>query len=356
MTEPEDIFASLPASCSARAAGSQGRRVLVSAGGTREPLDAVRFVGNRSSGRMGVALAEEARRRGAERHAARREPRRAGPAGVEVVQTPTGARSSRARRRRAPDATSSLMAAAVADYGPRARPGKRPKDADTWTLELEPTKDVTPALGGAPRERPGARRASAPSTGSRGSSASARKLSASAPTSSSSTTSRGTTSASTPRTTRSCSSRRRRATVAQGAEGALAAAILDEVEAAALRARFAMNHATSIYDFPARPTDWREGMAAQATVALEKAKRREPDKASIREALGIAYFRIRRWGEAEAEFRALLELSPVDDYAHYALGRALEKQGREPRRTATTSSRARSGPSEQYRARIRELE
>src|SRR5919201_6496086 len=72
----------------------------------------------------------------------------------------------------------------------------------------------------------------------------------------------------------------------------------------------------------------REGRTAQATVPLEKAKRRAPDKASIREALGIAYFRIRRWAEAEAEFRAVLELSPVDDYAHYALGRCLEKQGR----------------------------
>ena len=70
------------------------------------------------------------------------------------------------------------------------------------------------------------------------------------------------------------------------------------------------------------------GMAAQATVALEKAKKLEPEKASIREALGIAYFRIQRWKEAEAEFRAVLELSPADDYAHYALGRALEKQGK----------------------------
>ena len=72
-----------------------------------------------------------------------------------------------------------------------------------------------------------------------------------------------------------------------------------------------------------------DGMPAQATVALEKAKRLEPDKASIREALGIAYFRIQRWQEAEAEFRAVLELSPTDDYAHYALGRSLEKQGRD---------------------------
>ena len=71
----------------------------------------------------------------------------------------------------------------------------------------------------------------------------------------------------------------------------------------------------------------RKGMAAQATVPLEKAKRLEPGKASIREALGIAYFRIHRYEEAEQEFRAVLELSPTDDYAHYALGRCLEKQG-----------------------------
>ena len=72
-------------------------------------------------------------------------------------------------------------------------------------------------------------------------------------------------------------------------------------------------------------------MAAQATVALEKAKRREPEKASIREALGIAYFRIRRWGAAEAEFRKLLDLSPVNDYAHYALGRLPREDRAAPR-------------------------
>src|SRR5918994_2758760 len=73
----------------------------------------------------------------------------------------------------------------------------------------------------------------------------------------------------------------------------------------------------------------RKGMAAQATVSLEKAKKREPDKASIRESLGIAYFRMQRYTEAEAEFRAMLELAPTDDYAHYGLGRALEKQGKD---------------------------
>jgi Flp pilus assembly protein TadD len=70
------------------------------------------------------------------------------------------------------------------------------------------------------------------------------------------------------------------------------------------------------------------GQTAQATVPLERARRREPDKASIREALGIAYFRLGRYGDAEAEFRAVLEISPVNDYAHYALGRALERQGK----------------------------
>jgi Flp pilus assembly protein TadD len=73
----------------------------------------------------------------------------------------------------------------------------------------------------------------------------------------------------------------------------------------------------------------RKGRAAQATVPLEKAKRREPQKASIREALGIAYLRIQRYEEAEEEFRAMLDISPADHYAHYGLGRALEKQGKE---------------------------
>jgi Flp pilus assembly protein TadD len=70
-------------------------------------------------------------------------------------------------------------------------------------------------------------------------------------------------------------------------------------------------------------------MAAQATVPLEKAKRLEPEKASIREALGIAYFRLHRWSDAEQEFRAIVEdLAPTDHYAHYALGRALEHLGK----------------------------
>ena len=101
----------------------------------------------------------------------------------------------------------------------------------------------------------------------------------------------------------------------------------------------------------------KKGQAAQATVPLEKAKRLEPDKASIREALGIAYFRIHRWAEAETEFRAILDLSPADDYAHYALGRCLEKQGRSAEANGhyKLASRMRPG-SEQYASRILDLE
>src|SRR4051795_12604641 len=72
----------------------------------------------------------------------------------------------------------------------------------------------------------------------------------------------------------------------------------------------------------------RKGIAAQATVPLEKAKRLEPGKASIREALGIAYFRLARREEAEEGVPTLVEEhAPTDDYAHHALGRALEQQG-----------------------------
>jgi Flp pilus assembly protein TadD len=99
------------------------------------------------------------------------------------------------------------------------------------------------------------------------------------------------------------------------------------------------------------------GRAAQATVALEKAKKREPEKASIREALGIAYFRIHRYAEAESEFRKMLDLAPADDYAHYALGRCLEKRGRahEANGHYKLASSLRPGR-KAYSSRIRDLE
>ncbi len=124
-----------------------GRRVLVSAGGTREPLDAVRFLGNRSSGRMGVALAEVSRKRGADVTLLAANLTVPPPPGVEVVETPTAeAMLEAALARRGADLV--LMAAAVADYRPVERvDAKRPKDERTWQVELEPTHDVLQSLG-----------------------------------------------------------------------------------------------------------------------------------------------------------------------------------------------------------------
>ncbi len=115
---------------------------------------------------------------------------------------------------------------------------------------------------------------------------------------------------------------------------------------------------TDAYDlFQKGRSHLKDGMPAQATVALEKAKRLEPNKASIREALGIAYFRIQRWQEAEAEFRAVLEISPTDDYAHYALGRSLEKQGRDAEANGHYKLASSLRPeSERYADRIMDLE
>jgi phosphopantothenoylcysteine decarboxylase/phosphopantothenate--cysteine ligase len=148
MTEPEDIFARCQVLLGS-AGPLAGKRVLVSAGGTREPLDAVRYLGNRSSGRMGVAVAEEARRRGAEVTLLAANLSVAAPAGVTVVEAPTASSMADAARGTAADVV--VMAAAVADYRPsEARGDKRPKDGDAWTVELEPTEDVLAGLG---RER-----------------------------------------------------------------------------------------------------------------------------------------------------------------------------------------------------------
>ena len=146
MAEPEQIYAR----CRELLGETDtlaGRQVLVSAGGTREPLDAVRFLGNRSSGRMGVALAEVSRKRGADVTLLAANLAVPPPTGVEVVETPTAeAMLEAALARRGADLV--LMAAAVADYRPAERvDAKRPKDERTWRLELEPTRDVLQSLG-----------------------------------------------------------------------------------------------------------------------------------------------------------------------------------------------------------------
>ena len=147
MAEPEGIAARVETLLGVAAGPLTGKRVVVSAGGTREPLDAVRYVGNRSSGRMGVALAREAARRGAEVTLLAANLSVPAPDGVTLVETPTAADLEREARARA-DADVIVMAAAVADYRPAAPlEEKRAKDGDSWSVELEPTTDVLTAIG-----------------------------------------------------------------------------------------------------------------------------------------------------------------------------------------------------------------
>jgi phosphopantothenoylcysteine decarboxylase/phosphopantothenate--cysteine ligase len=151
LAEPVDILARAEALLE-RASNTvlRGKSVIVTAGGTREPIDAVRFVGNRSSGRMGSAIAAEARRRGADVTLIASNLAVDPPTGVELVQAPTAADLSEQTLARA-DADVVVMAAAVADYRPaEAREDKRPKGGETWQLALEPTDDILVALGARP--------------------------------------------------------------------------------------------------------------------------------------------------------------------------------------------------------------
>ena len=146
MVEPEELFARCQ-ELLGQTGPLAGKRVVVSAGGTREPIDLVRFVGNRSSGRMGVAVAAEAKRRGADVTLVYANGVAAAPAGVEIVPAQTAADVGREVLARA-DADVVVMAAAVSDYRPgNPESGKRPKDKEPWTITLEPTDDVLAELG-----------------------------------------------------------------------------------------------------------------------------------------------------------------------------------------------------------------
>jgi phosphopantothenoylcysteine decarboxylase / phosphopantothenate---cysteine ligase len=145
MSEPEAVFARAR-ELLGEGDSLVGTTVLVTAGGTREPLDSVRYIGNRSSGRMGVALAEEARRRGAQVTLLAANLAVAPPAGVEVVETPTAAALAREAKARS-EADVVLMAAAVADYAPEPMGGKRPKTDEPWELSLHLTEDILAGFG-----------------------------------------------------------------------------------------------------------------------------------------------------------------------------------------------------------------
>lgn len=142
MAEPDEIYARCR-ELLGETDTLRGKRVLVTAGGTREPLDAVRYLGNRSSGRMGVALAEAARKRGAAVTLLAANLSVAAPKGVDVVDTPTAQAMHEAAVARANTSDIVLMAAAVADYRPGTQMDeKRPKDDDPWQVTLAPTADI----------------------------------------------------------------------------------------------------------------------------------------------------------------------------------------------------------------------
>ncbi len=129
-------------------AGWRGLKVLVTAGGTREPIDSVRFIGNSSSGRMGFALAQAARARGAEVTLVAANVSLAAPPGVNCREVATAAELREVCEDEFPACDVLLMAAAVADFRPSAaQEGKIKKSGRTiLELELEPTADVLAGL------------------------------------------------------------------------------------------------------------------------------------------------------------------------------------------------------------------
>jgi len=122
--------------------------VIVTAGPTHEPVDAVRYLGNRSSGRMGAALAAAAARRGARVTLVLGPAGLDAPAGVEVVGVETAAEMGAVVGRLFDDADAVVMAAAVADFRPASpRTDKIKKEGGVPTLDLEPTEDILAGLG-----------------------------------------------------------------------------------------------------------------------------------------------------------------------------------------------------------------
>jgi phosphopantothenoylcysteine decarboxylase/phosphopantothenate--cysteine ligase len=131
-----------------RACDLEGERVLVTAGPTREPIDPVRFITNRSSGRMGYAIAEEARARGADVVLVSGPVAIEPPDGVEVVRVETAAEMAEATLARAEWATIVVKSAAVADYRPKTVASRKIKKGEgESTLELERTTDILAELG-----------------------------------------------------------------------------------------------------------------------------------------------------------------------------------------------------------------
>ncbi len=154
LAEPEELLAAIEAALG-RGGDLAGVRLLVSAGGTREPIDAVRYVGNRSSGRMGYAVAARAAARGAEVIVVAANVSLPDPPGARVVRVGTAEELRQACASAFAEADVLVMAAAVADFRPvDPAGGKIKKDGrDSLTIELESTVDVLRELSAA--RRPG---------------------------------------------------------------------------------------------------------------------------------------------------------------------------------------------------------
>jgi len=151
LAEPAEIVAAAEEVLKGRAGAGDlaGRRIVVTAGPTYEDLDPVRFIGNRSSGRMGYAIAAEASRRGALVSLISGPAQLASPVGVRLEQVRSAAEMHEAVLRAVSDADAVIMAAAVADYSPAdgALAAKKTKDAAPWTVQLARTRDILADLG-----------------------------------------------------------------------------------------------------------------------------------------------------------------------------------------------------------------
>jgi phosphopantothenoylcysteine decarboxylase/phosphopantothenate--cysteine ligase len=153
MSEPEAILDAARA-VGARSSDLAERRILVTAGPTHEPIDAVRFIGNRSSGRMGIAVAAEARARGADVTLVLGPGTVAPPSSIRVIRIETAEQMREAVLEAAKDADAIVMAAAVADFRPAsAADGKLKKDVGPPDVRLVPTSDILAELGERTGER-----------------------------------------------------------------------------------------------------------------------------------------------------------------------------------------------------------
>ncbi|MDO9395920.1 MAG: bifunctional phosphopantothenoylcysteine decarboxylase/phosphopantothenate--cysteine ligase CoaBC [Herbiconiux sp.] len=154
MAEPDDIVRQALAVAAPRIRDLEGVSVLITAGGTREPLDPVRYIGNRSSGRQGIALATAARDRGAAVTLVVAHVEVPLPSGVEVLHAETAAELHALVTAQAPLHDITVMAAAVSDYRPVSVSESKIKKANTGerlTLELEQNPDILAAISAAPR-------------------------------------------------------------------------------------------------------------------------------------------------------------------------------------------------------------